>query len=60
MKVCKFTRSLIASMCVMLLITGALRAFAEETPEPPEITIGERLFLETRFAQAYFSNPAKA
>lgn len=33
-------------------------AYAEE--DPAEIALGERLFLETRFAQAYASNPAKA
>jgi cytochrome c peroxidase len=60
MKVFKLPHSPIASICATLLITGALHAFAGEAPEPSEITIGERLFLETRFAQAYFSNPAKA
>jgi len=33
-------------------------AIADE--DPAEIAIGERLFLETRFAQAYFSTPDKA
>lgn len=28
--------------------------------DPAEIIIGERLFLETRFAQAYYANPGKA
>jgi len=28
--------------------------------DPAEVTIGERLFLETRFAQAYYANPDKA
>jgi cytochrome c peroxidase len=28
--------------------------------DPAEIAIGERLFLETRFAQAYYANPDKA
>ena len=28
--------------------------------DPAENTIGERLFLETRFAQAYYANPTKA
>jgi len=28
--------------------------------DPAEIAIGERLFLETRFAQAYYANPGKA
>ncbi|MBI3854714.1 MAG: hypothetical protein HY293_03375 [Planctomycetes bacterium] len=28
----------------------------EETPDPPEVQAGERLFLETRFAQFFFQN----
>lgn len=60
MRIFKLTNSMIASMCAMLLMTTALCAYAEEAPEPSEIAIGERLFLETRFAQAYFSNPGKA
>lgn len=38
-------------------------AFAETNPaetDPAEIAIGERLFLETRFAQAYYASPDKA
>ncbi len=65
MKVYKFTSTLItsyclASLCAMMLITAAPSAYAEEPAEPAEIAIGERLFLETRFAQANFSNPGKA
>ncbi|MCB1019736.1 MAG: hypothetical protein KDC27_07390 [Acidobacteria bacterium] len=38
----------------MLLLSGvAPLAAQEEEADPPEITIGERLFLETRFAQAF-------
>ena len=33
---------------------------AEEENDPAEIAIGERLFLETRFAQAFYANPDKA
>jgi cytochrome c peroxidase len=33
---------------------------SEEANDPAQIAIGERLFLETRFAQAYHANPAKA
>jgi cytochrome c peroxidase len=33
---------------------------AEDQPDPAEVTIGERLFLETRFAQAYAAQPGKA
>ena len=39
----------------------ALAAFAgDEGNDPAQIVLGERLFLETRFAQAYFANPDKA
>jgi len=31
-----------------------------EAADPVQISIGERLFLETRFAQAYYANPDKA
>lgn len=36
------------------------QAETEEAPDPAEIAIGERLFLETRFAQAYYANSNKA
>lgn len=39
-------------------LAGGVNAGGET--DPPEIAIGERLFLETRFAQAYFANPDKA
>jgi len=32
----------------------------QEEPEPAEIAIGERLFLEPRFAQAWYAKPEKA
>lgn len=50
---------------VSLLLTG-LAALplvvmaGEEESDPAEIAIGERLFLETRFAQAYYANAQKA
>jgi cytochrome c peroxidase len=43
-----------------LLTTGHLSHAAEELPDPAEVTIGERLFLETRFAQAYAVHPGKS
>lgn len=49
-----------------LLLTFSLAyiypAFAEEesADDPAQISIGERLFLETRFAQSYYANPNKA
>jgi len=32
----------------------------ESLDDPAEVSIGERLFLETRFAQAYYAKPGKA
>ena len=49
-------RSLIAALFISL--SGWIHA--EEETDPPEIAIGERLFLETRFAQSYHANPGKA
>ena len=49
--------TLLATLFYLFLNT----AFAQIAPEDPaEVVIGERLFLETRFAQAYFANPNKA
>lgn len=36
------------------------QACAAESPDPAEVSIGERLFLESRFAQAWYANPGKA
>ena len=48
---------LLASLLYLFLNT----TFAQTAPEDlAEVAIGERLFLETRFAQAYFANPNKA
>lgn len=48
-----FLLSLFSAMAMALdpLIAG------EDEHDPPEIAIGERLFLETRFAQSYAVNP---
>jgi len=46
----------ITSMLVLVLamsFVGSAAAQEEEEADPPEVTIGERLFLETRFAQAF-------
>lgn len=45
----------------LMLIVGALplgsdRAGAQGDSDPPEVAIGERLFLETRFAQFFFAH----
>ena len=54
------------ALYTLILLTFGLTSFtyvkAEETEEnePAQISIGERLFLETRFAQAYYANPDKS
>lgn len=35
-------------------------SYAQQQHDPAEVTLGERLFLETRFAQAYAADPHKA
>lgn len=42
------------------LCVGVVKVANADASDPPEIAIGERLFLETRFAHAYFANPDKA
>ncbi len=50
---------LILSCLAMNLLLQA-PSYAGGDSDPAEVAIGERLFLETRFAQAYYANPAKA
>lgn len=41
----------------LLLVAGAfLTAGDADETDPPEVAIGERLFLETRFAQYFFAH----
>lgn len=47
-------------LVAVLVISMPGWAEAEDEADPPEIAIGERLFLETRFAQSYYANPGKA
>jgi len=49
-------KKMILRVTILLLSFSAvgLPAYAEE--DPPEIVLGERLFLETRFAQFFFGN----
>ena len=42
------------------LAAQLVQAGGEAQNDPPQIAIGERLFLETRFAQANFARPGKA
>jgi len=51
-------KNLIALTLLSTTFTGF--AFADEDADPAEIAIGERLFLETRFAQSWYVNPGKA
>lgn len=55
-------RDLYTLILLMLSSTFFANVKAEETTEedPAQISIGERLFLETRFSQAYYANPGKA
>lgn len=57
----KFTRqlSVIALVAVIGGITSAI-AGTEIEQDPAQVAIGERLFLETRFAQAYAAHPDQA
>ncbi len=41
-------------------INNVVIAGGNDEHETPQVTIGERLFLETRFAQAYAAHPGKA
>lgn len=43
-----------------LLILILVQNMAQAEQDPAQNSIGERLFLETRFAQAYFAHPNKA
>jgi cytochrome c peroxidase len=47
-----------AALVAALLSAGANAA--EQQAEPAQVAIGERLFLETRFAQAYATHPDRA
>ena len=40
----------------VLAVILAIQSARADTADPPEVTIGERLFLETRFAQFFFTN----
>jgi len=46
---------LVTTLCFVSVVFAQ-----EEIDDPAQIVIGERLFLETRFAQAYFASPGKA
>jgi cytochrome c peroxidase len=47
---------IIPMLLSVLLIAGEGLAVGEEEFDPPEVALGERLFLETRFAQFFFAH----
>lgn len=51
----KFAKTLISAV-LLLQVTVAL---ADKQADPAEIALGERLFLESRFAQSFHANPGK-
>lgn len=52
-------RGALTAAVLATLFSAAAHAAAEEA-DPAQIAIGERLFLETRFAQSYAANPDRA
>jgi hypothetical protein len=48
--------ALLLVACAALLSRAVRAEEEEEEGDPPEIAVGERLFLETRFAQFFFAN----
>src|SRR4051812_34474742 len=54
-RLCRFATAAVA----LLLLAACQRPPGEdpaEVPDPAEVQLGERLFLETRFAQFFFAN----
>ena len=52
-----YTHFILTVLIVCLFLPTIVVA---EESDPAEVLIGERLFLETRFAQSYFAHPGKA
>lgn len=49
------------TIATLLLFLGlSIASHADEDADPAQVAIGERLFLETRFAQAYAAHPDQA
>jgi len=61
MAILHFTLRLLIILLFILTIVSNTNVFAgtTETADPAEILVGERLFLETRFAHAYYANKDK-
>ena len=55
-------KALYSFLLLTFSLTGLNTTYAEEEngEDPAQVRIGERLFLETRFAQAYYANPTKS
>jgi len=49
-----------AVVTLILSLNNNVLAEIQEDADPAEVIIGERLFLETRFAQAYYANSVKS
>ena len=49
------------ALLVLLAMTSTMATLARaDEPDPPEVAIGERLFLETRFSYAYAARPGQS
>jgi len=53
-------KKLFALVALLFTFSGYVFADEESEADPAEIAIGERLFLETRFAQSWYAHPGKA
>jgi cytochrome c peroxidase len=56
----KRVNSIFGLVLVISCLNSLAYAGSDAEQDPPQVAIGERLFLETRFAQAYAAHPAKA
>ena len=56
----KLTNYLVAVLIVAGYLNSVAHAGGNNNHDPAQVTIGERLFLETRFAQAYAVHPGQA
>ena len=54
------TRSSLFISALLVLMTSSAHAGTSHERDPAEVSIGERLFLETRFAQAWYAHPGQA
>lgn len=45
---------------ILVMPSAVAKTSTSETQDPAQVSIGERLFLETRFAQAWYAHPGQA